>query len=281
VAVITIGIDPEVELGPVTLTWHGTMIAVGILVGGMAAQRFARGRGLRSEAIFNLVLVVALAGMVGARAFYLLENDTGALIRPGDWLGTRGFSFYGAILFGVPAAGLYLRRRGLGLPFLDALALGFPLGMAVGRIGDVINGEHFGPPSDLPWAFRYTHPDALTPSSKLAYHSGGFYEIVLALTILAIVWPLRDRLRQPGAMLWLVIGLYALGRFAMFFVREDSELLALGLNGAQWTSLLLIAVAGFGLWRAGAARLVGATRAAGSGRCPPRAGRGRDMRRGA
>jgi phosphatidylglycerol:prolipoprotein diacylglycerol transferase len=95
VAVITIGIDPEVELGPFALSWHGTMIAVGISVGALVARRWARDRGLRSEEILSLVGLIALAGIVGARAFYLLENDPGALLRPAEWPGTRGFSFYG------------------------------------------------------------------------------------------------------------------------------------------------------------------------------------------
>ncbi|MGI8461780.1 MAG: prolipoprotein diacylglyceryl transferase [Solirubrobacterales bacterium] len=246
---ITIGIDPELDLGPFVLSWHGAMIAVGIVLGGLVAGRYAGARGLQRDEILNLVLVIGVAGIVGARAFYLLENDAAALLRPGDWVGTGGFSFYGAILLGVPAVALYLRRRGLGIRYLDALAFGFPLGMAVGRLGDVVNGEHFGPPSELPWAFRHTHPDALTPRPEVAYHSGGFSEVVLSLAILALVWPLRDRLTSPGNVLWLVIGLYATGRFAMFFVRSDSETILAGLNGAQWTSLALIAVSAYGLWR--------------------------------
>lgn len=242
-ATITIGIDPEFSLGPLTVAWHGLMIAVAIVVGGWVAARYARERRLHGEEILNLVVVITLSGMVGARVFYLLENDTTALVEPGAWFGTRGYSFYGAILLGVPAVALYLRYRGLGLRYLDALAAGFPLGMAVGRIGDVINGEHFGPVSELPWAFRYTHSDAEVPSNVLAYHSGGFYEVVLALAMLAVVWPLRHRFRRPGMLLWLVIALYSAGRFAMFFVRSDSETLALGLNGAQWTSLALLIVA--------------------------------------
>jgi len=250
VAVITIDIDPELSVGPLTIAWHGLMIAVGIVVGGWFASSYARERDLSRDEIFNMVIVIALAGMVGARAFYLLENDAGALLRPADWLGARGFSFYGAILLGVPATALYVRTRGLGLRYLDALAAGFPLGMAVGRIGDVINGEHFGPASDLPWAFRYTHPDAEVPGNELAYHSGGFYEVVLALAILTIIWPLRHRLQRPGMLLWVVIALYAGGRFAMFFVRSDSDTLALGLSGAQWTSLALVAASAVAIWRA-------------------------------
>ena len=247
-AVISIGIDPEFGLGPLTVAWHGLMIAVGIVVGGWLAGRYARERRLSGEEIVNLVVVIALSGIIGARAFYLLENDAGALLEPAEWFGTRGYSFYGAIIFGVPAAAVYLRLRGLGLRYLDALAAGFPLGMAVGRIGDVINGEHFGPASELPWAFRYTHPEALVPSNELAYHSGGFYEVVLALAILAVVWPLRHRFPHPGMLLWVVISLYASGRFAMFFVRSDSDTIALGLNGAQWTSLALLALAGMAVW---------------------------------
>lgn len=246
--VITIDVDPTIEVGPVSIAWHGLMIAVGIMVGGWLAVRYARERKLNTDEILNLVLIIGLVGIVGARALYLLENDAAAFLRPGDWFGSRGYSFYGAMIFGVPAVALYLRRRRLGVRYLDALAAGFPLGMAVGRIGDVINGEHYGPVSDLPWAIRNTHPDADVPSNELAYQSGGFYEVVLALVILAIVWPLRHRFSRPGMLLWTVIALYSAGRFAMFFVRSDSKTLALGLSGAQWTSVALLATCGLAIW---------------------------------
>ncbi|MBA2256988.1 MAG: prolipoprotein diacylglyceryl transferase [Thermoleophilaceae bacterium] len=248
-ATITIGIDPFVELGPVTLAWHGIMTAVGILVGGWLATRNGRERGLDTARLQNAVVIMAVAGIVGARVFYLVVAEPGSLLRPGEWLGTRGFAIYGAVIASPLAAWVYLRRTGLGARYLDALAAGFPLGLAVGRIGDVINGEHYGPATDVPWAFRYTHPDADVPSALLAYHSGGFYEVLLGLAMFALVWPLRHRFQRPLMMLWTVVGLYGAGRFAMFFYRVDSEPLALGLNEAQWTSLALVAVAAFGaLW---------------------------------
>ena len=74
------------------------------------------------------------------------------------------------ILVSLPAALLYLRRdRVQALPLLDAAASGFGLGMAIGRIGDLLIGEHLGDPSTLPWAVQYTNPEALAPS----IHSGG------------------------------------------------------------------------------------------------------------
>ncbi len=94
------------------------------------------------------------------------------------------------------------------------------------------------------------HPDASVPSPDLAYHDGGFYEVVLAIAILAIIWRFRGRQLPPLAMLWSVVGLYAVGRFVMFFARSDSAELALGLTGAQWTSAALALTALLGLFHA-------------------------------
>jgi len=132
--------------------------------------------------------------------------------------------------------------------YLDVVACGLPLGLAIGRIGDVINGEHYGPATDFFLGVRNTHPDADVPNHAVAYHSGGLYEVLIGATVFAIVWPLRHRLRRPTAITWLVIGLLATGRFIEFFVRSDSETLGLGLETAQWTSLVLIALAALGAW---------------------------------
>lgn len=244
---IEISIDPMIEVGPVTVAWHGLTIALGLIVGGWLALRVGRERGLDEVRLLDLIILIAVSGIVGARVFYLIENDAGALLRPSDWLDANGFSFYGGIVFGVPAVALYLHWRGLGITYLDALAAGFPAGMAVGRIGDVINGEHYGPVSDLPWAVKNSHPGADTPDPTLAYHSGGLYEVVLALAMFAVIWPLRSRFQRPGTLLWTVIAAYAAGRFLMFFVRDDSTELVLGLSYTQWTSLALLAVALAGL----------------------------------
>jgi phosphatidylglycerol:prolipoprotein diacylglycerol transferase len=136
----------------------------------------------------------------------------------------------------------------LSVAYLDAVAAGLPLGIAVGRIGDVINGEHYGPATDFFLAVRNTHPDALTPNPQLAYHSGGLYEVLIGVVVFAIAWPLRKRLRRPTALMWLVVALLAVGRFFEFFVRSDSADLMLGLEVAQWTSLAVLVVAAGGAW---------------------------------
>jgi phosphatidylglycerol:prolipoprotein diacylglycerol transferase len=246
-SVITIGIDPTIELGPITIAWHGLMIAVGILVGGAAVAYDARRRGLDPERVYAIGLILVIGALVGGRAFYLLEH--GLFDDPGEWLGTTGFTFYGGFIAAALGIAYYIRRQRLSVTYLDAIAAGLPLGLAVGRIGDVINGEHYGPASDFFLAVRNTHPDALTPNPELAYHSGGLYEVMIGAVVFAIAWPLRKRLQpRPLALTWLVVALLAAGRFVEFFARSDSADLALGLETAQWTSLLLLAVAAAGAW---------------------------------
>jgi phosphatidylglycerol:prolipoprotein diacylglycerol transferase len=245
-AIVTIDLDPMLRVGPLTLSWHGLTTAAGLAVA--VASRWAGRGGLDRDRILDLAVIATLVGIAGARLLYLVEQQPGDLLRPAAWIEGQGFSFYGGLIGGAIAAGLYARRRWLGLRYLDSLALGFPLGMAVGRLGDVVNGEHFGPPSDLPWAIRHTNPAADVPSTMVAYHPGGLYEIVLALAMAPIVWWVARRGLTPGAVLWSVIGLYGAGRFAMFFYRSDSETIVLGLNAAQLVSLAVVAAAVAGAW---------------------------------
>ena len=249
VAQITIGLDPEVHLGPLTLAWHGLTIAVGILIGMVVASRYARARGLDVERVQTLVIILVVAGIAGSRLLYLAQHDPAGLVNPADWIGTRGFSFYGALVAAPAAAAVYLRRKQLTLRYLDALAAGFPVGMAIGRVGDLINGEHYGGVTDAPWGVRYTNAEAEVPEPGLVYHSGGLYEIVLALAMVAILTPLWSRLRSPTALLFATTLLYSVGRFFMFFARDDSGT-TLGLKGAQWLSLVIALASAIALWRA-------------------------------
>lgn len=241
-AIITIGISPDIHIGPVTLAWHGLTIALGILIGGVAAGRWLRERGLDTEPMYTIGGLAALGGIVGSRIFYLLEHDPGALISPGRLLSSRGFTFDGGVILAAILIGVYVKRNRLSGWYMDAGAAGLPLGVAIGRIGDVINGEHYGERSTFLLAVRNSHPDAFTPNSAYAYQNGGLYEVLLATVILIAIWPLRHRFARPGDLAWLVLALFAVGRFFEFFIRSDSPQLALGLSNAQWTSVALLAV---------------------------------------
>lgn len=243
---ITVGIDPTIDIGPVTLAWHGITIAIGILVGGIVAGFEARRRGLDREPLYAVGMILVAGALVGGRLYYLAEHD--GLLDPADWLGSRGFTFYGGFIAAALGIGFYVWRQRLSIEYLDAVAFGLPLGIAIGRIGDIINGEHYGPATNFLLGVRNTHPDADVPSPNAAYHSGGLYEALIGAVVFAVVLAFRKRLTPPTAMMWLVIALLSAGRFVEFFVRSDSDTVALGLEVAQWTSLVLLAVAVLGAW---------------------------------
>ncbi len=238
-AVITIGIDPEIHLGPVTFAWHGLTIAIGIAVGFFAASRWTRARGLDTDPLVELAALLAFGGLVGGRIFYVLEHG-------GPLFGTRGFTFDGGFILAGLLLWFWVRRKHLDIRYLDAIALWLPLGVAIGRIGDVINGEHYGAANTAFYAVRNSNPDALTPDPHLAYENGGLFEVALALFVLTAMLILQRYLKRPGDLAWAVVGLFALGRFFEFFLRSDSPNLALGLSNAQWTSLGLLAGAVIG-----------------------------------
>jgi phosphatidylglycerol:prolipoprotein diacylglycerol transferase len=244
-AVIDIGIDPFIDVGPISVAWHGLTIALGILIGGLMAGAEARARGLDPAPLQTMGLILVVGALVGSRAFYLAERGT--LDDPAAWVDDRGFTFYGGFIVVALALGAYVRRRRLSVQYLDAIALGLTLGYGIGRIGDLINGEHYGPATDFFLGVRNTHPDADVPSNDVAYHSGGLYEMLIGFISFGIAMALRGRLRaHPTAMVWLVIGLFGLGRFTEFFVRSDSATSVLGLETAQWVSVALIVIAATG-----------------------------------
>jgi len=123
-AVITIDIDPEIHLGPLTLAWHGITIALGIVIGAVAASHWLRERGLNTEPMYNIGALAALGGIVGARIFYLFEHDPGGLVSPSRLFSSHGFTFDGGIILAAVLIALYVRRTGLSGRYLDAGAAG-------------------------------------------------------------------------------------------------------------------------------------------------------------
>jgi phosphatidylglycerol:prolipoprotein diacylglycerol transferase len=123
----------------------------------------------------------------------------------------------------------------------DIAAPALLISMAIGRIGDVINGEHWAKATDLPWGVIYTHPESLG-GGRPASHPAVAYELLFDLALLAVIWPLRHRLRPSGMLFVLYGALYSTGRFFLSFLREESNEYFLGLNEAQIVSLLVMVV---------------------------------------
>jgi phosphatidylglycerol:prolipoprotein diacylglycerol transferase len=244
---IKIGIDPTIldEAG-IEITWHGVFTAVGVVMGVAVSTWFARRAGYNEDTIYNVALCLVIGGIIGARGLYVIENwsqfedDLGEVIA----VNTGGISIYGALIGGTIGAWLYaIIRKVPNIPKgADIAAIGGILGMAVGRIGDIINGEHFAKASDLPWAVVYTHtnsPSLLRFGANYEQHPAVAYELIGDLFIFAVLIFLYTRLSRSGVTFFAWVFLYGLLRFWVSFLRLDDEVLGTGLRTAQ-----LIGIAG-------------------------------------
>ncbi|MDA0352395.1 MAG: prolipoprotein diacylglyceryl transferase [Chloroflexi bacterium] len=228
------------------LTWHGLFTAVGILVGVQVALRIGRATGVDEDDMYTLALVAVPAGIVGARGLYVIENwdffgsNLGQIIA----ITEGGISVWGSLITGVLGAAAFAVWRGYQVrPTLDAAAFGMILGLGIGRLGDLINGEHLSRPTDLPWGVVYTSPDSPAFAHSIAvgaHHPATSYEMILGGLIFAALFPLFFRwlYRYPGVTFMVTAAAYALVRFMLTYLRVDSADLALGIRVPQIVSIL-------------------------------------------
>ena len=277
---IRIGIDPTLfSGGGFTLTWHGFFTFIAVATAVIIVAQLGRRRGLNVDAIYSVALWCIIGGIIGSRAMHVQDQwgyysaDPIRMIQV--WSG--GISIIGAIAGGFFSGAVYMTVRNhpkfldfwgkyfrwLGepskadLPSVGGMAdLATPallLAMSIGRIGDIINGEHFALATNLPWAVVYTHPEtvALYANSALAAaegiiartptHPAVVYEMLLDLAILGVVWFMRDRLRPDGMIFALYAGLYAIGRFFISFLRLDTDKIW-DLNQAQLVCIAILII---------------------------------------
>jgi phosphatidylglycerol---prolipoprotein diacylglyceryl transferase len=249
---IVIDLDPNiVRLGPFLITWHGVFSVLGIV----AAARI--GFWLLKKDIPDLqgtgdglAWMVAL-GLIGARLLYVWENwrifdpSRGGQVLRIFALTEGGISQWGG-LFGA-MLGVYVWSRRAHYSFWKILDAGGPaamLGLTIGRIGDVINGEHHGSPTNLPWGVEYVNQFTLGQPGRVV-HPEVAYEMVLCLLIIGAILPFHQRLklRLPDGVLGLAyFALYAAGRFFLSYYRLDLQVV-FGLRQAQIASLLMVVIA--------------------------------------
>jgi len=246
---IVIDLNPNIaRIGPLLITWHGVFAVLGII----GAARL--GFWLLQKDLPNLtgtgdgLAWMVVLGLIGARLLYVWENfrlfADGQLLRIFA-LTEGGISQWGG-LFGA-MAGTYVWARRSKFSFwkiIDAGGAAAMIGLAIGRIGDVINGEHHGSPTNLPWGVEYVNPNTLGEPGRVV-HPEVAYEMVLCLLILGALLPVHQRLkaRLPDGVLGLIyFGIYAAGRFVLSFLRTDPSLF-LGLRQAQLASAAVVLVA--------------------------------------
>lgn len=227
------------SLGPITLHAWGVFVALGFLFGTFMAARLAKQRGDDSQVLWDLLVWVAITGMVGGRLGHVLFYDPGYyaqhLLEVFEiWRG--GLSIYGGFLLASVVGLLFLRRRKFDLHrYTDIVAFGMPFGMWIGRIGCFLIHDHPGTLTHFVLGVQY--PDGAVR------HDLGLYESINAFFMAMFMLWLSRKPRPVGMYLAVFALWYGATRFAMDFLRVI-DVRYFGLTPGQYFSLLLF---GFGV----------------------------------
>ena len=248
------------HIGPLAVRWYGLMYLVGFVLFVILGKHRARQNlltGWHPRDVDDMLFFGVFGVILGGRLGYVLFYKLGYYVQhPLEifalWQG--GMSFHGGLIGVLLALALFAHRRHKRwLEVTDFVAPLIPLGLAAGRLGNFINGELWGRPTNVPWAMVFPQVDTLPR------HPSQLYELGLeGLVLFAILWVYARRRRPVGAVSGLFLIGYGAARFCVEFFREPDAflgVLALGLSMGQWLSLPMIA-AGIALmawayWRAG------------------------------
>ncbi|MGH8144442.1 MAG: prolipoprotein diacylglyceryl transferase [Steroidobacteraceae bacterium] len=213
-----------VRLGPLSVHWYGIMYLVGFAAAWWLARRRAAQPASSwkpidvDDFLFYAMLGVILGGRIGYVLFY------GLPLWRGDWLyplkiWQGGMSFHGGLIGVLVATALFAWRRGRHVGDVFDFTAPLPeIGLLCGRMGNFINGELWGKPTDVPWAFLVPNPNGGPP---IARHPSQLYEAFFeGLVLFTILWVYTRKPRPRYAPSALFLIGYAVARIGVEFVRE-------------------------------------------------------------
>ena len=256
-------------LGDAAVSPHGITIAIGFLAGAALMQRQARLRGVARRPVHDtqriveaLLLRAALGGIIGARFFYVLTR-LDQFPDPMSWfmVWEGGLSLLGGITGGVLAGLPYVARQRLSVPLLlDSAAPGLALGIFIGRVGDLIIGEHLGGRTDffLGWRCAGDLRDSGAPYPwpgptmqgcfDTAVHQTALYDFLAGGLVFVLLLTLARRPRFDGFFFSAFVVVYGAGRFVSDFARAAEKNFVGTLTGSQVA--VITAIAGVTAWAA-------------------------------
>jgi len=247
--VLTISVDPVAfTIGSLHVRWYGIMIALAVASLLVVMLRETKRLGIDRD-IYSISFWGILGGVAGGRLAYVIYEWEHFVANPRDIIGFEGLAQNGMIIGVIVAALIYMRvtrmRFSTLLKMGDAVAVGTPLALAIGRIGCTLNGcctGQLSPFQFFPLAVIYTPRDAMSPQYwNVPVYPTNIYHLLWNLIVFAIVWRLRGKFKPEGGLFFFFICLFAIGDFAIRFLRTDEPVLW-GLRQAQVLDLAALAI---------------------------------------
>lgn len=246
-----------VENAIVSIRYYGLIVMTGLAAGSLLAAAQLKRLGRDPETVSNLIVWLAVGGVIGARLWHVfmpsvsalvLDPLTGKMVNPyfsggrihlweilAIWNG--GLGIPGAVIGGLIALFFFCRKYGQSFAFwVDLGAPSLALGQAIGRWGNFFNEELYGAPTDLPWKL-YISPARRLPEFMHVeyYHPLFLYESLWNFANMVLLLYLGRRLEgwlKPGDLFLVYLVVYPTGRFLMDFLRLDASLVG-GVNVNQ------------------------------------------------
>lgn len=208
----------SISLFGIHLYLYGVLVALGILTGWWLAARRAGRYGLTAASLERIFPWVLIGGLIGARTYHVLDYWHWYGEHPVEvialWEG--GLAIYGALIGGFLALWWAACRSGLRLlPLLDLIAPSLSIGQALGRMGNFINQEGFGPPTTLPWGINSSHPTQLYEAAWLALGTIGMLKLEQ-----------KKPVSQGHLFGWYLVWM-GIGRFLFEFLRIDTAMVGM------------------------------------------------------
>lgn len=225
---------PEIcKIGPVTVYSYGLSVVAAFLVASGLAYSQAKRQNFHPDAVFNFMFTAFIAGIIGARLFYIIENAAYYRKNPLEiiMLQRGGLSWFGGFIAGVLCSAIYLKKKRIPVyKTLDLIAPFLALGQSIGRVGCLLNGCCFGRESGSGIYFP-VHGSVLIPTQA--------YSALLLLVTFIFLRFRQERPHREGEIFLAYLLFYALKRFFIEFWRADNPVIAFGLTLFQFISIAL------------------------------------------
>lgn len=234
------------QIGPFEIRYYGLFYAFGFVMGYFLIAYLAKRKQLpiTKDDVADFIVYEIIGIVLGARLAYVifynlpfyLQNPLGIIA---VWQG--GLSFHGGLIGGVIAIFLFCRKKKIEFyEMADMAVLPVALGLALGRIGNFINGELYGKITNVPWCVDYSKNQYIAEIPQGCRHPSQIYESFKNLFIFLALWIIRNKKLPKGFMFWTFITLYGLLRTIMEFFRTPDEQIGFIFNYITMGQLLSI-----------------------------------------
>ncbi|MFA6423225.1 MAG: prolipoprotein diacylglyceryl transferase [Patescibacteria group bacterium] len=224
----------KIALGPVNLQIWGIFFALALIVSSIIFLKNIQNKHINSDAGLEFIIWLIISIIVGARVGYVIShlNEYKNIIDIFKiWQG--GLAMLGGLIGGLVAAMIFARYKKINFfTVADSMAPAVAVGIAIGRTGCYLVGEHLGKATNFFLGVKYNNQ---------VVHQTALYEIFISLIIFAILTFLSKKKLKSGAIFTIFLLLYAIGRFIIEYFRIN-EPAYLFFTYTQWICLIIIII---------------------------------------